>query len=286
MALDTPSLRRSEVVSDVRLANAYRYLNIPRVEAGGISALTTIFSARALELAAEKELGKVRDPRCRQEDSIDLTGQTVEVVVGHSQHSFLVHEDVLTSTSEFFRSTLGKLWREGQQRKVVLPDDQSHWLYTKTIASISAEDSSQSALLAKLYVLGEELLDSNFQDCIIDAFICALREVRAKPAKTSTFRYCLRKQTVNLIYDGTPQKSPARQLMVDVYTREATGEAMKDENNNVQVHPEFLLDLASALLDKLHSAGGDVADHTGLDDGRPCSYHKHGKGEAGGGRAA
>ncbi|KAF2130160.1 hypothetical protein P153DRAFT_269394, partial [Dothidotthia symphoricarpi CBS 119687] len=82
----------------------------------------------------------------------------------------------------------------------------SHWLYTKRI--IYKDDTSTSSRrLARLYVLGEKLMDQQFQAAIIDAMIEFVEEKRLLPSM-----HC-----IEIIYNGTTAESPARRLMVDIW---------------------------------------------------------------------
>lgn len=57
------------------------------------------------------------------------------------------------------------------------------------------------------------------------------------------------KEDVAIIYDGTPEGSPARQLMVYLHVRYGSSSwiAKQYEEN----HPQFLVDLCKALLGKV-----------------------------------
>jgi hypothetical protein len=101
----------------------------------------------------------------------------ITVVVGASEHLFFIHSAVLEKSSEFFGAALKSGWIEGHEHQVKLPEDDprvfktyANWLYTGTLQSLEYLE------LAKLYLLGEKLIDSTFQDIIINAIVACSRK--------------------------------------------------------------------------------------------------------------
>lgn len=119
-------------------------------------------------------------------------------------------------------------------------------------------------MLAELYVIGEKILDKRFQVQVINAFVCAAREVNAF-SNQNTIRHPSAVE-VDIVYQGTPPGSPARRLMVEIYVCWVHGEALREEK--VAHNQDFLLDFAASLL-----------DHVELDDadGALCAHHTHGE---------
>ncbi|KAK1080378.1 hypothetical protein LTR33_005593 [Friedmanniomyces endolithicus] len=224
------------------------------------------------------------DPRCAMGTELLVIGATVEVVVGADESIFYVHERLLRSTSEFFKAALSKEWKGGQARKVELPDDSvcsfegyTRWLYTGKLAVIESGKDTEVGLLASLYGFGEKIIDEQFQNCVIDALVAATRTDVPDNAGGSNHWYPT-KGTVDSIYRITPKGSPARRLMVDMHTINAQ-EAWIDVDCPEQNNHEFLIDLAISLLNN-RSVCKDFEDkHDELENGTPCSYHKHSKGE-------
>jgi len=166
----------------------------------------------------------------------------VEVVVGTDKRTFYIHERLIRSQSAFFESALGKEWKEGQARKIELPDDDAHifeayarWLYSGKLA---VNDGDEGGF--------EWWSPTN--------------------------------EAVEIIYKTTPRGSPARHLMVDMHTLKGD-ERWIDIGHPEKHNHDFTVDLAHALLKKRTVHSYFASEHEALDKGNPCSYHKHGKGE-------
>ena len=160
-----------------------------------------------------------------------------------------------------------------------MPDDDAvtfhryvKWLYSGKVCCKGAESGKKYDMLARLYGLGERLLDTPFQDRIIDAIVCVTREV----SSTGKRRYPT-KTTVDTVYASTPEGSPARKLMVDIHVLYGQVKwlgSRKQPNN-----PDFLLDLACALLKKRVILESAKEDYGELEVGVPVSYYKGDKDE-------
>ncbi|KAK0304218.1 hypothetical protein LTR01_007574 [Friedmanniomyces endolithicus] len=209
-------------------------------------------------------------------------GDTVEVVVGAEKRTFHVHETLLRSRSAFFEAALSKEWKEGQARKVELLDDDvrafegySRWLYTGKLAVVKSDQRTDYELLAMLCGFGEKIIDHRFQNCVLDAIVAGTR-INVPKATGGVHKEFPGQNTVDRVYKATPKGSPARRLVLDMYT-------LKGNENWIRpgekFSHEFLLDLVSALL-KSRVVREDVEDkHKELGTGTPCSYHKHSNGE-------
>lgn len=69
--------------------------------------------------------------------------------------------------------------------------------------------------LSRLHVLEEKLLDVVFQDGVLDAIICLTRQ------RIEGINYFPGNNDINIIDRGTSRWSPARRLLVDIFTLEA-----------------------------------------------------------------
>lgn len=211
-----------------------------------------------------------------------LHGIPIKLVVGTDQQNFFVHPSLLEH-SEFFQSALKREWVEGQERAIHLPDDDSaafytyvQWFYTGTIFSKAEGPHGYSnyPFLGKLYVLGDKILDHNFQDTVTNAFVAATRQ----PGEGGTIRLPAA-DVASQIYQGTPKKSPACRLMVDIFVTHGAAVWLERFVDNTSVlDAEFLLDLSMALL---NTKAGDVKSRTPyreLASGDvACAYHAHEK---------
>ncbi|KAH7094876.1 hypothetical protein FB567DRAFT_600559 [Paraphoma chrysanthemicola] len=152
-----------------------------------------------------------------------------------------VHENVLLQ-SPFFRNALKPEWvamRDG--KPIDLSDVDSdlfatyvQWLYTHQVA-VSVRDPTW----AELYVLGERLLDLEYQDIIILGIIANSKAIYEYPDELA----------ISTIYEGTRNSSPARKLMVDFYCWRGAADWIDIENSG-DLPEQFLRELVSRLMEK------------------------------------
>ena len=90
---------------------------------------------------------------------------------------------------------------------------QIHWLNTGTIPRHGdhVPDKEDFVFLAKIYVTGEELIDVEFENTVIDTII----------AIAILASHCPIGEAVATIYEGTVAGSKARKIMVDFCARNA-----------------------------------------------------------------
>lgn len=141
-----------------------------------------------------------------------LSRATVTFVLGEQDpECFVVHENVVEPHSEFVRLALNRDWKEAKERIIKLPDVEPNvfemyhcWLYH--IQPCRNSYTTSYTTLVKAYCLGERLIDINFKDVVIDSIVQELK-------MTSAFDLGL----VQLVYENTPEKSPLRRLLCDIY---------------------------------------------------------------------
>ncbi|KAK4547282.1 hypothetical protein LTR36_000937 [Oleoguttula mirabilis] len=210
--------------------------------------------------------------------SLNIDGTMIDVKVGCEDLGFCVHENLIRSHSGFFEAALSKEWAENVERLVKLPEDRPEvfkayvqWLYSGRIYSINDGNLRNYSLLARMYALGEKLIDPEFQDRVLDAITASAR-FRHPGIK----RGFPSNKAIGIIYDGTPSTSPARRLIVDLHVRYGGPEWMSADCD--KVHPEFTLDLATELMKERRTKGTEGRSYEDLESGTPCSYHHHAKG--------
>lgn len=122
--------------------------------------------------------------------------------------------------------------------------------------------------LAKLYVFGEKLVDSTFQDCIINAIVARSR----REDKDGNFWFP-GEETVSVIYRNTTPASPGRHLLVNFFVNKGEPEWMIEISTVYE--REFLLDLAKTFLHLKEKSEYDKEARAQIEIGVPCAYHKH-----------
>ncbi|XHF97178.1 hypothetical protein AWENTII_000779 [Aspergillus wentii] len=203
-------------------------------------------------------------------------GRSVDVVVGNQQEPFSVHENLVRTSSRFFDKAMAGKWRESLQRTVKLPDEEPniftlylHWLYYGALPVYCDKPglagNSEYLELAKAYVLGDKLLDSKFQDTVIDAII----EKSLSKAKDGASWYPVG-EVIEYVYCNTHESAPIRELLVDMYVYYGYSDWLRDYNEPENVPQPFLLKLASKLLDRRVKSGVSLEAER---------YHSHGSNE-------
>jgi hypothetical protein len=106
--------------------------------------------------------------------------------------------------------------------------------------------------LARAYVLGEKLIDAKFKNAIIDTFVAVGAKTRYNPIG----------ECVDILYEGTPEGSPARKMVVDACRRYAHGSLNWMEGFE-KCPKVFLIDAVMELVKRKPSS-----DQNWLDDPR------------------
>ena len=213
----------------------------------------------------------------------------MEVIVGNSKEGIKISPWLLSKSSEFLKTALKKEWKEGQERVIPLPEEKQdifdiylQWLYSNKIflPSHACSGDRRYNVLAHLYVLGERLIDDTFQDTVMNAVIAALRERQPDGVHYDPSIYA-----IWTVYEGTPENSPIRRLLVDL-ALERRGAPQVAAINPRFLSSEFLKDFCIGLLkdrEKGKRRRGRPKRGTTrreiLASGSPCAYHKHKPGE-------
>lgn len=117
--------------------------------------------------------------------------------------------------------------------------------HTSSEPTIWQKSSAESyTLLAKLYVVGERMIDRRLQDAVMKELVRLSR----LPLHDGSYRFP-GNNVAMAIHQGTTIHDPARRLLVDMYASFASEQWL----NNPWVHPTFTLDLARALLCKVNT---------------------------------
>jgi hypothetical protein len=112
--------------------------------------------------------------------------------------------------------------------------------------------ADEYAILCTLHVLTKKLMDKNAKTAILTAITA-----RSQEAFTDTVLYYPAIDSIQIIYEGNPEHSPARQLLVDFYTKFVSSAFVTVKSEAV---PKGLLhDLRINLLTK-RSLPKDLAD--------------------------
>lgn len=195
-------------------------------------------------------------------------------MVGGEEKTFSVHEALVRTYSSFFAKAMAGEWKESLQRTIKLPDDEPkilalyiYWLYYGTLPVLCDEPgrlgNSEYLDLVKAYVLGDKLLDTQFQDTAIDAIVEKSRS-NAKDGK----RCFPGGEVIEYAYRNTTESAPVRDLLVDMYVKHGKSAWLHDWTDSASMPQPFLLSLASKLLDLQGDSAKPIEAYR---------YHSHGK---------
>ncbi|PPJ59893.1 hypothetical protein CBER1_08329 [Cercospora berteroae] len=192
---------------------------------------------------------------------------TVAVGTNESPDEFRVHEDLLREHSDFFEAALNNQWKEAQERKITLPEDEPdvvdtyvQWLYGSTIeaaapSAMQIEGRITNRIWAKLYVFGDKIQDRVFANAVMEAWTAALDSPPPGAIRTFPDIRC-----ILTIYQHTTPGNPARKFLVHVWAAYRKLRWMEEgrHKNSLLECPEFLLDLARATAPKVDEPYRDL----------------------------
>ncbi|KAL2849389.1 hypothetical protein BJX68DRAFT_267241 [Aspergillus pseudodeflectus] len=147
-------------------------------------------------------------------------------------------------------------WKESSQRTIQLPDDEPsivalyiHWLYHRTLPVFCDEPglpgNAEYLDLVKAYVFGDKILDTTFQNTVIDAMI----EKSRSKARDGASWYPVG-EVIEYAYHNMHEPAPILELLVDMYVTTARRSWLYDWADPATIPQRFLLSLCAELLDR------------------------------------
>ncbi|KAK3076874.1 hypothetical protein LTS18_011764 [Coniosporium uncinatum] len=212
--------------------------------------------------------------------------RTVEIHVGPDHRVFSVHEKLICASSDFFKDGMSRDWKESRERTFTFEYDEPEifdiyacWLYYQKFPTRldrgGLEGNKEYVQLAKAYVLGEKLQDRDFQDAVIDAVVDKSNHLTEGNKTWSPVG-----DAVKIIYDGTPDTSPAQKLLVDIHCHYGHTLWLTDHcPPNKDIPHDFLLDLARKMFDE-RPKPNCMAEEKPKGKAASCRYHNHGSYQA------
>lgn len=174
-------------------------------------------------------------------------GDSVTLIVGPEKRELLVHANYISRRSAFFEASLKKEWLEGQTRTVTLPEDDydvvtaylkfiysgrldTTLVHMSTTTRTKEEHSGHFLELAKLYVLGNKLMDDDVKTAVV-------KEVHRFFVECCTMNHCHclpDHRFVNTLYAGTTTTNPLLKLFMSVFMSQG-----HTQDLSPQYHPDF-----------------------------------------------
>ncbi|KAF2018452.1 hypothetical protein BU24DRAFT_421440 [Aaosphaeria arxii CBS 175.79] len=229
---------------------------------------------------SQQQVSVIKDTRVVPSQAVRLNSGMIKVQVGPAMDSedlqstretFYVHESAICDASPYFANAMKPEWSNlrPDPRTIELPEDDPaafelymSFLYAKQlpILSVPSEAATTAAAnsswepesdgyhtLAYAYVLGDRLLDIKFKNAIVDAYVLYARGTQ--PAK----RYYPSTEEIRILYEGTREEAPIRQLLVDIWTARGKSDWLEAD---ADLPREFLAQVTKGLLKSREKATG------------------------------
>jgi hypothetical protein len=169
----------------------------------------------------------------------NLEGPIIDVQVG--EQIFQFHEGALSQTP-YFVNALKPEWvsaREGKPIDLKYECVTAFAAYQQYLYSHQIETTLAINKWCKMYVLGEMLMDREFQDAVLSV-------IMSECTKTTVYPWI---EEINILYEGTPANSPVRGLLCDFFCLQTGGIALiKISDFIAKVPAQFVQDLLLTLL--------------------------------------
>ncbi|KAK5675593.1 hypothetical protein LTS10_011693 [Elasticomyces elasticus] len=227
-----------------------------------------------------------------------FTSEIVYLDVGKPEQvkRFALHESIIRPASDFVNMALSRDWKESgrdaygaepglvcagnvqdadfseaRERIIPLSEDDPEtftiyqtWLYTHIVDAHALKSSTNSCdvyqRLFKCYILAEKLLDAVFKDCVMDAI---LNTLQANPLFDANLS--------NLVYENTPEGSPLRRLLCEIYVWCATERWLAEDVVTEEVHPTLMTDVMKMQMGFFRGQRPEQVPFLG----HACAYHSH-----------
>lgn len=166
---------------------------------------------------------------------------------------FTVHRHLVCANSKFFEAACSKLWAEGKENLVRLPEVKVDvfqaylvWVYTGKVAVNREVPRRQLRAIIDLYLLGDVLDDLLLRNAAVRSLVINIPIWNVIPSIN----------LVNHVWASTPTKSPLRRVIVDVIVKRV-GRASMGHCVTVDHPPEFLHSIAVASLNQVSTVSAE-----------------------------
>ncbi|KAF2431246.1 hypothetical protein EJ08DRAFT_733477 [Tothia fuscella] len=190
---------------------------------------------------------------------------TVRVGPSNNQREYLIHEEVLSKHSPFFRRKISQREYSEIHLPSIVPEtfeQYVHWVYSHRITAIKKDAHNAFYLMICCNILGHYLQDTDFQDATIDALQVYSLLVGSKAVIETKY-----------VYANTPKDAPLRRLVIDMLVYEDYSEWFVQQNGRCYTEEALHDGLAKAL--KLKAAAARGAREDAPYKQVSCHYHEH-----------
>lgn len=166
---------------------------------------------------------------------------------------FTVHRHLVCANSKFFKAACSKLWAEGKEKVVRLPEVKVDafqaylvWVYTGKVVFNRQAPRHQLRDTIDLYLLGDVLDDLLLSNTAMRTLVIHIPVWNVIPSA----------RLVNHIWASTPTGSPLRQVIIDTIVKRV-GRASLGHCVTVDHPAEFLHDLAVVSLKQIPNVSAE-----------------------------
>lgn len=173
-----------------------------------------------------------------------------------SQQTYTIHKHLICNSSKFFHAACSKLWAEGKEKLVRLPEANPEafqayvvWVYTGRVIINKADDVSEINQTIRLYLLGDVLDDRSLRNEAMRALVRQNGKWKVQPSV----------ELIQEIWDSTTSGSRLRKMIVDLIIMRRS----RDNMTGIADFPKDILhELTSSLLKRV-----DTQSHTAFASG-------------------
>jgi len=174
--------------------------------------------------------------------------ETIVICAGEEQKEYLVHTNVLTtSSSKLLNRMLSNDWRETREKRLRLPETQPgvlevylHWMYTGNIILGPEPADASTECQVELYLLGDYLDDMTFCETIVEGLVeLPCGSEHKLPSATA----------VRLAWSKTSVDNPLRAVIKEIFLGVPIRSMVNAISNNGEFPYELIVDLLSALAE-------------------------------------
>lgn len=166
---------------------------------------------------------------------------------------FTVHRHLVCANSKFFEAACSKLWAEGKEKIVRLPEVKVDafqaylvWVYTGKVVFNGEAPRHKLRAIIDLYLLGDVLDDLLLRNTAMRSLVIHIPGWSVIPSVG----------LVNHIWASTPAGSPLRRVIIDIIVKRV-GRANLEHCVTVDHPAEFLHDTAVALLKQVPTVSAE-----------------------------
>ena len=211
------------------------------------------------------------------------------IIVGPDKDKFIIHQELLTYHSPYFRAALTGGFKEAKEKSVTLKDEHPrifeffmHWLYHGRLPNAS-DCVELFDNWRKLNPAGESCTDNHLIDLYVFCDKHQIHKLKLSLIGELVTFHGVHENTlphisaVNHAFDHLPEKDPLNRYLVDVHAFYAS-DSVWDEEMVQRVSPKFLSSVMCKYAANNHGRNlikapdvCDYHDHENEEDKKACS---------------